>query len=99
MGRVATNERIEAGRRERRVLARVSRAAWRLEQAGRIIAHASWLAHEDFARFVCTGTSITEPSVELASIDWAAAIGALDAGELPSSGGRAQNAPPRGQPR
>jgi hypothetical protein len=26
------SERIEAGRRERRVLARVSRAAWRLEQ-------------------------------------------------------------------
>ena len=29
------SERIEAGRRERRVLTRVSRAAWRLEQAGR----------------------------------------------------------------
>ncbi len=29
------SERIEAGRRERRVLARVCRAAWRLEQAGR----------------------------------------------------------------
>ena len=29
------NERIEAGRRERRVLTRVSRAAWRLEQAER----------------------------------------------------------------
>ena len=28
-------ERIEAGRRERRVLIRVCRAAWRLEQAGR----------------------------------------------------------------
>jgi hypothetical protein len=35
IGRVTSNERIEAGRRERRVLARVSRAAWRLEQAGR----------------------------------------------------------------
>ena len=33
--RVTISERIEAGRRERRVLARVSRAAWRLEQAGR----------------------------------------------------------------
>jgi hypothetical protein len=34
-----------------------------------------------------TGTSITEPGAELASIDWAAAISALDAGELPSPGG------------
>jgi hypothetical protein len=32
---VTTSERIAAGRRERRVLARVSRAAWRLDQAGR----------------------------------------------------------------
>jgi hypothetical protein len=32
---VTINERIEAGRRERRVLARVSHAAWRLEQAER----------------------------------------------------------------
>lgn len=31
IGRVTINERTEAGRRERRVLARVSRAAWRLE--------------------------------------------------------------------
>ncbi len=29
------SERVETGRRERRVLARVSRAGWRLEQAGR----------------------------------------------------------------
>ena len=33
--RVTINERIETGRRERRVLARVSRAAWRLRQAER----------------------------------------------------------------
>jgi hypothetical protein len=32
-GRVTISERIEAARRERRVLTRVSRAAWRLEQA------------------------------------------------------------------
>jgi hypothetical protein len=32
---VTINQRIEAGRRERRVLTRVSRAAWRLEQAER----------------------------------------------------------------
>jgi len=35
MGGATINERIEAGRRERRVLTRVSRAAWRLEQAER----------------------------------------------------------------
>jgi len=32
---VTISERIEAGRREQRVLARVCRAAWRLEQAER----------------------------------------------------------------
>ena len=32
---MTTSERIEAGRRERRVLTRVSRAGWRLEQAER----------------------------------------------------------------
>ena len=35
MGRVTISERIEAARRERRVLTRVCRAAWRLEQAER----------------------------------------------------------------
>lgn len=35
IGRVTISERIEAGWRQRRVLARVSRAAWRLEQADR----------------------------------------------------------------
>jgi hypothetical protein len=37
MGGVTISERIEAGRRERRVLVRVSRAAWRLEQARSIL--------------------------------------------------------------
>jgi hypothetical protein len=35
MGRVTISERIEAGRREQRVLTRVCQAAWRLEQAER----------------------------------------------------------------
>ena len=35
VGRVTISERIEAARRERRVLVRVSRAGWRLEQAER----------------------------------------------------------------
>ena len=56
--------------------------------AGLIIAHASWLAREDFTRFIHVGTSISDPGTELASIDWEAAIRALDAGELPSSGER-----------
>jgi hypothetical protein len=54
---------------------------------GLIIAHASWLAREDFARYIHAGTSITDPGTEMASIDWEAAISALDADELPSSGG------------
>jgi hypothetical protein len=47
---------------------------------GLIIAHGTWLARDDFARFIhqCTGT---------AAIDWEAAVSALPAGELPSSGG------------
>jgi hypothetical protein len=32
---VTISERIQTARRERRILARVSRAAWRLDQAGR----------------------------------------------------------------
>ncbi len=54
---------------------------------GLIIAHATWLDREDFARFIHVRASITDPAVELASIDWEAAISALNAGELPSSGG------------
>jgi hypothetical protein len=46
---------------------------------GLIIAHASWLAREDFTRFIHVGTSISDPGTELASIDWEAAIRALDA--------------------
>ena len=47
---------------------------------GLIIAQASWLDRDDFARFIHRegGT---------AAIDWEAAIIALDAGELPSSAG------------
>ncbi len=54
---------------------------------GLVIANASWLARDDFVRFIHVGTSITDPRTELASIDWEAAITALDAGGLPSSGG------------
>ena len=47
---------------------------------GLVIAHGTWLARNDFARFIHTGTGT-------AAIDWEAAIGALDAGRLPCSGG------------
>lgn len=47
---------------------------------GLIIAQASWLGRQDFARFIHRGDGT-------AAIDWEAAITALDAGELPSSGG------------
>ncbi|MGH3251886.1 MAG: hypothetical protein ACRDOI_37530 [Trebonia sp.] len=55
--------------------------------AGLIIAHGTWLARGDFARFVHVGSSIAEPGIQLASIDWEAAITALDAGDLPGSSG------------
>jgi len=48
----------------------------------------SWLHRADFtSRFVTTGTSISDGSTLLASIDWAAAITALIAGQLPASSG------------
>ena len=54
---------------------------------GLIIAHGSWPAREDFGRFIHVGSSITVPGTELPSIDWEAAITALDAGGFPSSSG------------
>ena len=65
---------------------------------GLIIARESWLARDDFACFNHAGNSISDPGTELASIDWEAAITALDAGELPSSGGERRMLP-RCQPR
>jgi hypothetical protein len=48
--------------------------------AGLIIAHGTWLGRPDFGQFIGYGT-------ETAAIDWEAAIGALDAGQLPASAG------------
>lgn len=45
-----------------------------------IIAHGAWLGREDFRRFIHHGRGT-------AAIDWEAAISALGAGGLPSSGG------------
>jgi hypothetical protein len=53
-----------------------------------LIAHASWLCRDDFRDgYVDTGTSITDGITAMAAIDWPAAVGALDAGDLPGSGG------------
>jgi hypothetical protein len=53
-----------------------------------LIGHASWLRHDNFRdRFIHHGTSITDGHTKLAEIDWPAAISALDAGDLPGSGG------------
>ena len=57
---------------------------------GLLIAHGSWPGREDFGRYIRTDNSITSPGTELATIDWEAAIAALDAGEFPSSSGEKQ---------
>jgi hypothetical protein len=54
---------------------------------GLLIAHGSWPGREDFGQFILVGDSITSPGTELASIDWEAAITALNGGEFPSSSG------------
>jgi hypothetical protein len=53
-----------------------------------LISHGSLLASSDFRdRFIHPGTSITDGITQMAEIDWPAAITALNAGELPYSGG------------
>jgi hypothetical protein len=53
-----------------------------------LISHGSFLDRSDFTgRFIDTGTSITDGTTTMASIDWPAAITALDTGNLPCSGG------------
>ena len=53
-----------------------------------LISHASWLDREDFQdQFIHTGISITDGVTAMAEIDWPAAVSALDARELPCSGG------------
>jgi hypothetical protein len=55
-----------------------------------IIGRGCWLHRDDFtSRFVTAGPDSSDPGTMLASIDWEAAITALDAGELPCSGGNA----------
>ena len=48
---------------------------------------AMFLRRDDFAGFIERGISITDQTTQMAAIDWDAAITALNAGELPCSGG------------
>jgi hypothetical protein len=53
-----------------------------------LISHGTWLHRHDFTGpFVHTGVSISDGITAMAEVDWAAAITALDAGDLPCSGG------------
>jgi len=47
-----------------------------------------WLHRDDFTSpFIVTGTSISDGTTLMASIDWPAAVTALDAGHLPCGSG------------
>jgi hypothetical protein len=49
-----------------------------------------WLHRDDFTGpFIATGTSISDGTTLMASIDWPAAITALDAGHLPCAAANA----------
>jgi hypothetical protein len=53
-----------------------------------LISHGTWLHRNDFTGpFVHTGVSIADGITAMAEVDGAAAITALDAGDLPCSGG------------
>ena len=54
---------------------------------GLLIGHGGFLSRPDFGAFICTGTSITDGTTEMAEIDWHAVITALHDGHLPVSGG------------
>ena len=99
VGRVTISERIEAGRRERRVLTRVSRAAWRLEQAERerTWALASARAEGISIRTLATAIGLSPSRVHQLVAD--ADLDALDAalGELRAAGWPAPEDPGSGE--
>ena len=49
--------------------------------------HGGILHRDDFARFVHTGTSISDGTTPMAWIDWDAALSALHHGQIPLCGG------------
>jgi len=59
------------------------------EQAGTelLIGHGGILHRDDFARFVHTGTSISDGTTLMAWIDWDAVLTALHDGQIPLCGG------------
>ena len=58
-----------------------------LEAACELVIGTGWLHRDDFARFVSTGTSLTDGVTELAHIDWQSVISSRDAGLLPCGSG------------
>ena len=55
---------------------------------GLLIGHDTWLHRGAFTGpFVHTGISLADGTTAMAEVDWTAAIAALDAGDLPCSGG------------
>jgi len=53
-----------------------------------LTAEGTFLRRGDFpSRFITTGTSISDGTTPMAAIGWDAAIAALQAGEIPCSGG------------
>jgi hypothetical protein len=95
---VTISERIETGRRERRVLTRVSRARWRLEQAERerawalVSARAEGISIRTLATAIGLSPSRVHQIVVDADLD---ALDALDAalGELRVTGWAAPEDP------
>ncbi len=82
------SERIEAARRERRVLTRVSRAGWRLEQAERERTWALVWARAEGISIRTLATAIGPSPSRVHQIVAAADLDALDAapGELRAAG-------------
>lgn len=58
-----------------------------LEAAAELLIGQAWLGRDDFtSRFITTAPRVTDAR-PMAVVDWPAAIGALDSGQLPCSGG------------
>ena len=93
------SERIEAARRERRVLTRVSRAAWRLEQAERERTWALVSARAEGISIRTLATAVGLSPSRVHQIVAAADLDALDAalGELRAAGWPAPEDPDSGE--
>jgi hypothetical protein len=97
--RVTISERIEAGRREQRVLTRVSLAAWRLEQAER---ERTWALVSARAEGISIRTLATAAGLSPSRVHQIVAVADLDAldaalGELRAAGWPAPEHPDSGE--